>query len=332
MIWLVRMKETSDHFDGRRYFNPAVSNRPFWKIIRWILNRKVKPWPSIAVEQKKVQKDRTEHCECRVTFINHSTVLLQLEGLNILTDPIWSERASPFSWMGPKRVVLPGIKFEDLPPIDIVILSHNHYDHMDLPTLRLLSKTHHPRFFVPKGNQSYLKRKGIQSIIDEMDWWDQIEISKDYRLHFVPAQHFSSRGILDRNATLWGGFVFKSTQEMIYFAGDTGYGPHFAEIHRRFGPPTLSILPIGAFEPRSIMDVVHLSPDEAVKIHSLMHSKQSLAIHFGTFQLTDEDIHHPAEQLQSSLQHQQLSSDAFWVLNPGDSRIVFKKELHNKSL
>lgn len=317
------MKKTSDHFDGRRYYNPSVRNRSFWEVICWMWKRKVKPWPLIPVEQRKLQRERSDPGECLVTFINHSTILLQLEGLNILTDPIWSERASPFSWLGPKRVVLPGIKFEDLPPIDIVLVSHNHYDHMDIPTLRRLSEEHHPIFFVSKGNQTYLKSKGIHSKIHEMDWWDDCAISEQYHLHFVPAQHFSSRGIFDRNATLWGGFVIKGAKQMIYFAGDTGYTPHFAEIQKRLGSPTLSILPIGAFEPRKFMDVVHLSPEEAVEVHLLMKSAQSMAIHFGTFQLADEDIHHPIEQLQKALLHHQIPSESFWVLNPGDSKVLF---------
>jgi L-ascorbate metabolism protein UlaG (beta-lactamase superfamily) len=316
------MKKSSDHFDGRRYFNPSTPQHGLWDLLLWRWKRKVKPWSFVPIKQNKVQQERTQIGECCVTFINHSTVLLQLEGWNILTDPIWSKRASPFSWLGPKRVTLPGIKFEDLPPIDIVLLSHNHYDHMDIPTLMNLSDRYQPTFVVPKGNQVYLKNKGITKGVTELDWWDRIDFGLDYHSYFVPAQHFSARGILDRNRTLWGGFVFKGPRHMIYFAGDTGFGPHFAEIKKRLGTPTLSLLPIGAFEPRWFMRSVHLSPDEAVEAHLILGSKQSLAIHFGTFQLADEDIDQPIEELKRSLEIHHLPSDCFWTLKPGEARGV----------
>ena len=319
------MKKISDHFDGRRYYNPAIKTRSLWEVIQWRWKRHVKRWPFVPVEQQKVKKIRSAQDECLVTFINHSTVLLQLSGWNILTDPIWSERASPFSWLGPKRVILPGIKFEDLPPIDLVLLSHNHYDHMDIPTLRKLFQEHRPTFFVPKGNRSYLQSKGIRSPIHELDWWECSEITSDFSLHFVPAQHFSSRGIFDLNATLWGGFVIKGNDRMIYYAGDSGYCNHFAEIQKRLGSPTLSILPIGAFEPRWFMQTVHLSPEEAVRVHLILNSKQSLAVHFGTFQLADEDLNQPLQELHKSLIEHDLPIERFWVLKPGESREVYKQ-------
>lgn len=316
------MKEPSDHFDGRRYFNPAISRRRLWDVLVWRWRRKVKPWPHVPVEQKKVQQERTKAGECVVTFINHSTVLLQLEGWNILTDPIWSKRAGPFSLLGPKRVALPGVKFNDLPPIDIVLLSHNHYDHMDIPTLKRLAREHQPAFIVPKGNLKYLRSKGIKQQVTELDWWDHIDFSLKYSVYFVPSQHFSARGLFDRDRTLWGGFVIKAPERIIYFAGDTGMGPHFAEIRKRFGSPTLSLLPIGAFEPRRFMRLVHLSPEEAVEAHLILGSKQSLGIHFGTFQLTDEEIQSPIEELQCSLKAHHLSAESFWALEPGESRKV----------
>ena len=316
------MEKPFDHFDGRRYFNPTASPQSLREFFLWRWRRKVKPWPFTAIEQVKIQQERTQVGECRVTFINHSTVLLQVEGWNILTDPIWSKRASPFSWIGPQRVTLPGVKFRDLPPIDIVLLSHNHYDHMDIPTLKHLAQEHQPTFFVPKGNQAYLKRKGITKHVIQLDWWDRIDFGLDYSLYLVPAQHFSARGIFDRNRTLWGGFVIKGSKYTIYFAGDTGFGPHFTEICKRLGSPSLALLPIGAFKPRWFMRSVHLSPEEAVKAHLILNSKQSLAIHFGTFQLADEDIQSPIEQLQRSLEDHHLSADCFWVLNPGESREV----------
>jgi L-ascorbate metabolism protein UlaG (beta-lactamase superfamily) len=319
------MKKKSDHFDGRRYYNPSIPKRSFWEILRWRLKRKVKPWPHIVSKKQKVQQKRTKQGESAVTFINHSTVLLQLDGWNILTDPIWSERASPLSWMGPKRVSQPGIMFEDLPPIDIVLLSHNHYDHMDIATLRRISNEHQAAFFVPKGNQAYLKSKGIATKVTELDWWDHVDFAPEHCLYFVPSQHFSARGIFDRNKTLWGGFVIKGPKQMIYFAGDTGFSSYFAEIKKRLGSPTLSLLPIGAFEPRWLLRSVHLSPEEAVKAHLILGSKQSMAIHFGTFQLADEDINTPILELEKSLQNHHLPAECFWVLKPGETKDI----LHN---
>ncbi len=313
------MPRYSSHFDGRCYYNPGAPHRPRWKIAWWMLTRRPVPWKTIPIEQQKIPQQRTAQGECSVTFINHATVLLQLEGWNILTDPIWSERASPFSWWGPKRVCLPGVKFEDLPPIDIVLLSHNHYDHMDLATLKRLAKEHQPMIYVSKGNQAYLEANGITSV-KELDWWDQEQFSLIYTLHFVPAQHFSARGFFDHNKTLWGGFVLKGPKQSIYFAGDTGYGPHFEEIKHRLGPPALSILPIGAYAPRWFLKTVHLNPEEAVKAHLDLASKQSLAMHFGTFQLTDEDFDAPLHDLEKALKHYELPPDCFWILKPGETK------------
>lgn len=319
------MEKLSDHFDGRHFYNPTFPNgfhRPLWHVAMWMLSRKVEAWSFISNDQRKIEHQRTGPGECMVTFINHSTVLLQIDGWNILTDPIWSDRASPFSWIGPKRANLPGIKFEDLPSIDIVLLSHNHYDHMDIPTLRHLSQKHDPKFFVPIGNQAYLKSKGIQSEIKELDWWDEVDLSIENRLYFVPAQHFSARGIFDRNKTLWGGFVIKGSPQIIYFAGDAGFSSHFAEIRKRLGSPTLSLLPIGGFEPQWLMQSVHLSPEEAVQAHLILGSKQSMGIHFGTFQLTDESREAPVQELEKSLNKHGLPFESFWVLKPGEVREV----------
>lgn len=319
------MAKLSDHFDGHKYYNlnPNIAPHSLWRVLLWRWKRKIKPWPYIQIEQTQVEQKRTQIGEYGVTFINHSTVLIQLERWNILTDPIWSKRAGPFSWFGFKRVIVPGVKFKDLPPIDMVLISHNHYDHMDIPTLKRLDDEHQPIFFVPKGNYVYLRKKRIKSQIIELDWWESVDFDVGYKLYFVPSQHYSARGIWDRNRTLWGGFVVKSPKYMIYFAGDTGFGPHFNEIHKRLGSPSLSLLPIGAFEPRKIMHKVHLSPQEAVEAHLILNSKQSLAIHFGTFQLADEDIQSPIIELQRSLKAHDLPINCFWILEPGESRKVY---------
>lgn len=313
------MIKISDHFDGSRYHNQQAQKRKTLEIYCWLLTRNPPPWPKINLEPKPIEFTRVDKNELRVTFINHATCLIQVEGMNILTDPIWSERVGPF-WLGPKRVCPPGVKFEDLPPIDLVLVSHNHYDHMDLTTLEKLQKYHKPQFFVGLGNKRYLEN--YVETITELDWWDSVSIKQPLSLYFVPAQHFSARGLFDYNKALWGGFVIKGRTHRIYFAGDTGYGPHFKEIREKLDTPTFSILPIGAFKPEKIMQPIHMSPSEAVQAYQDLGTKKALAIHFGTFQLTDEFFNEPIEQLQKTLQQYHLSSDDFWVLQPGEGRMV----------
>ncbi|MBA3722455.1 MAG: MBL fold metallo-hydrolase [Parachlamydiaceae bacterium] len=315
------MPKVSDHFDGQNFFNPYLSGpRKSWDILYWMLTRKPIPWPkSYHLQQHKIQSQRVAEGELQVTFINHSTLLIQIDGLNILTDPIWSKRASPFRWLGPKRIGLPGIKLQDLPPIDYVLISHNHYDHMDIPTLKTLQQIHAPLIFTGLGNKHYLNRCGIKNV-EEFDWWESTTLLNKNKLTYVPAQHFSARGLLDRDKTLWGGFTLQGSKHLIYFAGDTGYGPHFNEIRSRIGVPHLSLLPIGAYKPEWFMQPVHMSPKEAVKALKDLGSKHAIAIHFGTFQLSDEKIHDPFEELNLALKEYQLSPEHFIVLNPGEVR------------
>ncbi|MBM4378521.1 MAG: MBL fold metallo-hydrolase, partial [Deltaproteobacteria bacterium] len=202
----------------------------------------------------------------RATFINHATVLLQLDGVNVLTDPIWSERCSPLSFAGPRRHVPPGLRLEDLPPIDAVAVSHNHYDHLDVPTLKALSEHFAPRIFVGLGNRALLEAEGIRHV-EELDWWQEAELAPGVTLHGVPAQHFSNRGLLDGAGTLWLGYVLESAAGAAFFAGDTAYTAHFEAVRHRFGPPRLAVLPIGAFRPEPVMSAVHMSPEQALQAH-----------------------------------------------------------------
>lgn len=312
----------SDHFDGKRFVNQVYRKRSLAEFLRWQLTRRPAPWPEwIESEPGPPPPRRVGAGELYVTFVSHATVLVQMDGVNVLTDPHWSRRASPVSWAGPTRVRAPGIRFEDLPPIDAVLVSHDHYDHMDLPTLRRLAGAHGPQVVVPLGNRARLEAAGIPRV-QELDWWEGVRLAPGVRAFLVPAQHFSSRGPLDRNATLWGGFVIDGPSGRVYIAGDTGYGPHFEQIRERFAPIRLAVLPIGAYEPRWFMAYAHVDPEEAVRAHQVLGAKTSLAVHFGTFQLTDEPIAEPLERLGAALEAAGVPRSRFWTLGFGEGRAV----------
>jgi len=300
------------HFDGKRFYNPnAPQVLGFLDVLRWKLTSWPAPSPRTVADVVPSQPPhRVEGSALRVTLINHSTVLLQQHGVNILTDPIWSERASPLSWIGPRRHRKPGVSWEDLPPIDIVLLTHNHYDHLDLPTLRRLAARGDSTFLVPIGCSRLLRSQRIGPA-HELDWGQSLSLA-GFTFHCVPAMHFSGRGIFDRNLTLWCGYMIESSERLIYFAGDTAFGPHFAQIREKFGSPHLAFLPIGAYEPRWFMSPVHMAPDEAVKAHEILGAGTSIAIHHGTFQLADESVDTPKQQLLDC-----APSDPFLALNNG---------------
>jgi L-ascorbate metabolism protein UlaG (beta-lactamase superfamily) len=256
-----------------------------------------------------------------VTFVNHATVLIQTEGLNILTDPVWSERASPVSWAGPKRHRSPGLRFEDLPPIDVVLISHNHYDHLDVKTLVRLNTEHRPHFMTGLGNRAFLEAHEISNIL-ELDWWDAAKVSESLSVTCVPAKHFSGRGLRDRDATLWCGYVIEASAGNVYFAGDTGMGSHFVEIKDRLGPIRLALLPIGAYLPIWFMHPVHISPSQAIEVHNILNPTISMAIHFGTFALGDDGEFEPVLKLREALNNSSQSDSRFWVLGHGEGRDV----------
>ena len=246
----------------------------------------------------------------RTTFVNHSTVLLQQRTCHILTDPIWSERASPLSWIGPRRRRKPGVSWEDLPRIDAVLISHNHFDHLDLPTLRRLAARGDSTFVVAARGARLLRSEKIGPSY-ELDWGESVSLT-GFTVHCVPALHFSSRGISDRNRTLWCGYVIECQERFVYFAGDTAFGNHFDQIREEFGPPHLALLPIGAYEPRWFMSPVHMAPEEAIRAHEILAARTSIAIHHGTFQLADEGIDTPKKQLIAY-----AANKTFLVLNNG---------------
>jgi len=287
------------HFDGKRFYNPgAPPAAGFLDFLRWQLTRRPEPSPDfISDVEQSTPCPRVEGSGLRTTLVNHSTVLLQQHGINILTDPIWSERAGPDSWAGPRRRREPGFAFENLPSIDAVLLSHNHYDHLDLPTLRRLAARENPAFIVPIGLARLLRSQNIGPS-HELDWGGSLSLP-GFTIHCVPAMHFSARGIFDRNKTLWCGYLIECQDKLIYFAGDTAFGAHFAQIREKFGSPHLALLPIGAYDPRWFMSPVHMAPDEAIRAHEILGATTSIGIHHGTFKLTDEGIDTPAKLINS---------------------------------
>jgi L-ascorbate metabolism protein UlaG (beta-lactamase superfamily) len=309
-------------FDGRRFENPGDSaSRTFRELLRWQWTAARQPWPAWVDHQPAAALPRAvAPGDLALTFVNHSTFLLQTHTLAILTDPVWSDRASPVSFAGPRRVHAPGVPFDGLPRIDIVLVSHNHYDHMDLDTLRRLDERHHPRFVTSIGNGAFLRRRGL-SRVDELTWWQSLDV-EGARVTMTPAQHFSARTPFDRNRTLWGGFVVEGRWPRVFFAADTGYWRHFDEVRAHFGTIDLALLPIGAYEPRWFMRPAHMDPAEAVQAHLDLRARLSVAMHFGTFRLTDEARDDPPRHLEEALGARGLPHDSFRVLRPGETLIV----------
>ena len=302
----------SDHFDGETFFNSEPMPKHSLLSFLWMRVRTdYADWQEFIPSLLHTKPPSKIERGIRYTVVNHATVLIQTPQLNVLTDPIWSERCSPFQSIGPKRVRAPGIDFADLPPIDVVLMSHNHYDSMDIPTLEKLQNAFHPLILVGLGNKNFLRKMGIENVT-ELDWWQSLAI-KETTFHFVPAKHFSGRGFFDRNRTLWGSFVIENASSKIYFAGDSGYTNEFKLVRQRFPALDLAFLPIGAYRPREFMGPVHMNPDEAVKAHVDLGAKQSVGVHFGTFQLAAEGIDEPALDLRAALQKQEIPEEKFLV-------------------
>jgi L-ascorbate metabolism protein UlaG (beta-lactamase superfamily) len=312
----------TDHFDGKQFLNPGgVKAKGLKEVLKWMLHREKGLWKTAT--NSGYGKRPLDHYKdgIRITFVNHSTFLIQVDGLNILTDPVWNKRVSPFSWTGPRRMREPGIRFEDLPRIHLVLISHNHYDHLDLFTMRLIFGAHHPQIITPLGVKRFLDLERISGATD-LDWWQDINVSNTTKVQCVPAQHFSGRGMRDRDATLWCGYVISGGSGKTYFAGDTGYNEHtFKEIGKRCGPFKVSILPIGAYKPKWFMSSIHTSPEDAVKIHRDIKSPFSIPSHFGTFPLADDGLDDPVNDLAKAITLMNLSADEFAVLKEGEARV-----------
>lgn len=313
----------SDHFDGERFFNPSRRGvKSSSDLFRFMLERGAQPWPDA---HPSPFSDRPPHRvigrDMRLSYVGHASFLLQTAGLNILLDPVWSDRASPFAFAGPKRVNEPGIPFERLPPIDIVLISHNHYDHLDLATLRRLHADHAPRIVTPLGNDTIIKRAHADIKVETYDWGNAVSLSKDVTLHLEEAYHWSARGIYDRSRALWAAFVLETPAGRIYHVGDTGYhdGKIFSAIKEKFGPVKLAILPIGAYEPRWFMAEHHMNPEEAVKAFKATGAQRAIAHHWGTFRLTHESLSAPPEALRHALARNNIDENRFAVLRPGEA-------------
>ena len=317
----------SNHYDGRRYFNPTAPRYGFraWRVLGWMMRRRPERWPKWIDYPVLQGPGALAPHQIAATFVGQSTFLIQLEGVNVLTDPVWSERASPLRWAGPRRVRRPGIAFDDLPPIHVVLVSHNHYDHMDLPTLRRLRQRFDPLFITGMGNRRYLLKRGLARV-EELDWWQSCPGPNGLAVTMTPAQHFSRRGLFDRLRTLWGGFALIAGGKRVFFTGDSAYGDHFREIRDRLGRFDLALLPIGAYEPRWLMRAAHMNPEEAVRAHLDLSPRLSIGMHFGTFQLTDEAIDAPIEELQRSLDKHHIANGTFRVPAFGETIIVDTSE------
>ena len=309
-------------FDGRRFHNQRGAARRFGAFLRWMRTRQRGVWErDMTLAPGPPPPPRVDGDALRVTFINHATVLIQTAGLNIITDPIWSERASPLRFAGPRRYRPPGIRFDDLPSINVVLLSHDHYDHMDIPTLKRLQARDKPRILAGLRQREVLGRHGLDPIT-ELDWWDNCELGNGLTVSGVPARHWTGRGLFDQGRRLWLGFVLHTGSGPVYFSGDTGMGPHFEQIHQHFGAPRLAILPIGAWLPRWFMAPVHISPDEAVHTHIEMQAQMSMAVHFGTFDLADDGQLDAPQALQRARDEHDISEGDFWLPEFGEGRDI----------
>lgn len=304
------------------FINPGVTDgrRSLWQVFLWLVGYYKDPAALLAPPEGFVfpTSSFSKNGEAALQWVGHSTFLIEYAGKNVLTDPMWSDRASPFRYLGPKRHQQPGISLEALPPIDYILISHNHYDHLDEHTCLALYKLHpNVRFIVPLGLKNWFLKRGISnSNIEELDWW-QIAHTEFMRVTAVPSQHFSGRSIFDRNKTLWCGYVVEFAKKCLYFAGDTGYNEHyFRLIAKHFPDIDISLIPIGAYAPRAFMKPAHITPKEALQIHQDVASKLSIGCHYGTFHLSDEPLSRPPYDLYLALQENK-SFDSFCLMHEG---------------
>ena len=294
--------------------NEEAAGKSFRDFLKWTFTNK-KP-ELVAIDSSDEWKELDSGSTDYMVWIGHATYLINKDNLTILTDPVFSKRASPIRFAGPKRLIPPAIPIDKLPKIDVITVSHNHYDHLDLRSLKKIYKANpNAIFLVPKGDKRRLERRGIENAIEFL-WWEEIEI-KGSKFTFTPVQHWSARGIADRNKSLWGGWFMNLKTETIYHAGDTGYSKDFIETKKRLGSPSISLIPVGAYAPRWFMKTNHVNPPEAIQIAIDLESERNFGMHWGTFQLTDEEILEPPKLLKESLRDQGLPDNFFNILRPG---------------
>jgi len=291
----------------------------FWRRVKGSLMGRDGVAPPSVDNDGAFLRENAKHSEPTVTWVGHASLLVQMDHVTFLTDPIWSDTPSPVSFAGPTRFAPPGVALEDLPPIDFVVVSHNHYDHLDLPTLvALAERDSETRFFVPRRNGSLLRDEGIANV-HELDWGDSIE-HDGVRIHCLPAQHWSKRGFGDDREMLWSSWAVIGTERRFFFAGDTGYFDGFAKIADALGPFDLAALPIGAYEPVDMMKASHMNPEEAVRAALDLAATRALAMHYGTFDLSDEPLHEPPTRFRKAAAQTRLGDGDAWLLKIGETR------------
>jgi N-acyl-phosphatidylethanolamine-hydrolysing phospholipase D len=353
LLWSVRlssMASDSAHHTGGGFENPwgaASRQARLGSLLKWLLVDRPRHWRrgSAAARRTFARRfapvaptfpgPRAAPTDLVATWIGHATFLIQIGGRNLLTDPIWGERASPIAWAGPRRWLPPGVDFTGLPPIDAILISHNHYDHLDEPTVqRLVGLTPPPRWYVPLGVGAWLERRGARGVT-ELDWWgearwDDPPFTAALTLTAAPAQHFSGRGVADHNRTLWCGWVVRAGSRAVWFVGDTGRHPVFGDIGRRLGPFDAVLMPIGAYDPRGFMGPVHVSPEDAVAGYAEAAAGAPAGgptpvmagMHWGTFRLTDEPMDEPPARALAAWQAARLAPDRLWLPRAGETRFL----------
>ena len=308
---------------GFRNLDPNFARASGWTRWTFILRRSMQSLTSPrSFDAPRVANDgatlRAQPPSTTITWVGHATLLVQVDGLSVLTDPQWSDRAGPTSWLGPRRLGPPGLAFEALPRIDVVVISHDHYDHLDLPTVKRLAATHDPLFIVPLGLKQWFADNGMTRV-EELDWWQEREHA-GVRFVCVPAQHFSQRSFWDANRRLWASWAILGREKRLYFAGDTGYFAGFKEAGRRLGPFDVAALPIGAYVPAEIMKWVHVTPEESVQAFVDLGARTMVAMHWGTFDLADEPLGEPPVRVIAEIQRRSIEPSRAWILKIGESR------------
>lgn len=308
-------------YKNGRFINPWLNTQPTFKdLLRWRLKGSRAQWPrKVSLSEIDCPPERVDGSKLRISYVNHSTLLIQTAGLNILIDPVWAQRVGPWGLLGPKRVHPPGIQFEDLPSIDYILVTHTHYDHLDIHTIRRIYKRDHPVIVSGLKTRPYFRVLGSEATIHTLDWWGYIAIGT-IKIHYCPALHWSKRTAFDRNQSLWGGFIIETQDWTVYCAGDTAFyqGSPFEQIAQQFPKIDIACIPIGAYKPRWFMQSAHLDPEEAVRAHQILKPHYfTIPIHYGTFNLSDEGYAAPLDDLKTAITHFNIPENAFKILKPG---------------